>query len=74
MEIADELKRINFPVLIIRGEGDLYLNSIISSRLKEDIPASEFLRVRTGGHFIQEDEPELLVNKISEFYQKNPVR
>jgi pimeloyl-ACP methyl ester carboxylesterase len=74
MEIASELKRINFPVLIIRGEGDLYLNSIISSRLEEDIPNSEILKVRTGGHFIQEDEPELLVNKISEFYQKNQSR
>lgn len=71
MEIASELKRIEFPVLIIRGEGDLYLNSIISSRLEEDIPTSEILRIRTGGHFIQEDEPELLVNKITEFYQKN---
>jgi len=71
MEIASELKNIKLPVLIIRGEGDVYLNSIISSRLKEDIPSSEILRIRTGGHFIQEDEPDLLIQKISEFYNKN---
>ena len=70
MEIASELKNIKFPVLIIRGEGDLYLNSIISTRLEEDIPSGEILRVRTGGHFIQEDEPDLLIQKISEFYNK----
>jgi pimeloyl-ACP methyl ester carboxylesterase len=70
MEIASALKKIKFPVLIIRGDGDLYLNSIISSRLAEDIPTSEILRIRTAGHFIQEDEPELLSEKISEFYHK----
>jgi len=70
MEIASELKNIKFPVLIIRGDGDLYLNSIISTRLEEDIPSGEILRVRTGGHFIQEDEPDLLIQKISEFYNK----
>ncbi len=74
MEIASELKNIKFPVLIIRGEGDLYLNSIISTRLEEDIPSGEILRVRTGGHFIQEDEPDLLIQKISEFYNKNQNR
>ena len=74
MEIASALKKIKFPVLIIRGEGDLYLNSIISSKLAEDIPTSEFLHIRTGGHFIQEDEPELLSEKISEFYRKNELK
>jgi pimeloyl-ACP methyl ester carboxylesterase len=74
MEIAPELKNIDFPVLIIRGEGDLYLNSIISTRLEEDIPSGEILRIRTGGHFIQEDEPDLLIEKISEFYSKNQTR
>jgi pimeloyl-ACP methyl ester carboxylesterase len=74
MEIASELKKIKFPVLIVRGEGDLYLNSIISSRLAEDIPTSEILRIRTAGHFIQEDEPELLSEKISEFYHKNELK
>ena len=70
MEIASELKNIKFPVLIIRGEGDLYLNSIISTRLEEDIPSGKLLRIRTGGHFIQEDEPDLLIQKISKFYNK----
>jgi pimeloyl-ACP methyl ester carboxylesterase len=74
MEIASELKKIKLPVLIIRGEGDLYLNSIISTRLAEDIPTAEILRIRTGGHFIQEDEPELLSKEISEFYHKNHLK
>ncbi len=74
MEIASELKNIKFPVLIIRGDGDVYLNSIISTRLEEDIPSGEILRVRTGGHFIQEDEPDLLIQEISEFYNKHQNR
>lgn len=74
MEIASDLKNIKFPVLIIRGEGDLYLNSIISTRLKEDVSSSEIIYIRTGGHFIQEDEPDLLTVKILEFYYKNQTR
>jgi pimeloyl-ACP methyl ester carboxylesterase len=71
MEIAPELKKIPFPVLIIRGEGDLYLISVISTRLHEDIPGSEIVRIKTGGHFIQEDEPELLTSLIDDFFKKN---
>jgi pimeloyl-ACP methyl ester carboxylesterase len=71
MEIASELKKINFPVLIIRGEGDLYLNNVITTRLGEDIPGSEVVKIKSGGHYIQEDEPELLTSLIINFFNKN---
>jgi len=71
MEIAPLLKKIRFPVLIIRGEGDLYLNNAISTRLEEDIPDCKIVRIKEGGHFIQEDEPELLSSNIIDFFNKN---
>ncbi len=69
MEIADGLKKIKIPTLIIRGEADLYLSNIISTRLNEDIPNSILVKIKTGGHFIQEDEPEMLVSEIVSFYK-----
>ena len=71
MEITEDLRGINFPVLIIRGEGDLYLNSIISQKLHQDIPKSSLVTIKTGGHFIQEDEPDLIVKNILSFYNIN---
>ena len=71
MDIAENLKEIKFPVLIIRGDGDLYLNSIISQKLQEDIPNSLLFKVKTGGHYIQEDEPDLISESLLNFYKKN---
>jgi pimeloyl-ACP methyl ester carboxylesterase len=71
MEIAKEIKEIKLPVLIIRGEGDLYLNSIISQKLHQDIQNSSLLKIKTGGHFIQEDEPDIISENLLRFYNTN---
>ena len=71
MEIVPELQKISCPVLIIRGEGDLYLNKIISQTLAEDIPDCKLISIKTGGHFIQEDEPELITANLIDFFEKN---
>jgi len=74
MEIEDKLKRMKLPVLIIRGEGDVYLSPEISERLRRDIKDSRLVRIESGGHFIQEDEPEQLIEAITSFItEKNHV-
>ncbi len=67
MEIEEALKNLSLPVLIIRGDKDSYLPADISQRLHSDIKGSTLVRVDTGGHFIQLDEPEILVEKIVQF-------
>ncbi len=67
MEIEEDLKGINLPVMIIRGDADPYLSPRISERLYRDIPGAVLKRVKTAGHFIQIDEPELLGTLIREF-------
>ena len=67
MSIAGDLRQLAVPTLIIRGDGDPYLSARISERLHEDIPGSRLVRLATGGHFIQEDEPQWLAGTISEF-------
>ena len=70
MVIAGNLKLLSLPVLIIRGEADLYLSAAISDRLHREIPNSRLVKIPTAGHFIQEDEPELLVDFIMQFFEE----
>jgi pimeloyl-ACP methyl ester carboxylesterase len=68
-EIADDLRRLKIPVLIIRGDTDPYLAAGISEKLHQEIPGSELVRIPTGGHFIQEDEPERIVREVTGFFR-----
>lgn len=67
--ITDELKELPMPVLIVRGERDLYLSPEISDRLHREIPSSRLVQVPGGGHYIQLDEPRLLAMTILEHIQ-----
>jgi pimeloyl-ACP methyl ester carboxylesterase len=66
-EIEEEIRQIKLPVLIIRGEADIYLSASISEKLHAEIPGSQLVKIQTGGHFIQEDEPEVLARTILNF-------
>lgn len=70
LEIDDQLHQLSLPVLIIRGEADLYLSQAISEKLNKNIPNSRLVRIPTGGHFIQEDEPESVARAIRQFIAK----
>jgi pimeloyl-ACP methyl ester carboxylesterase len=69
MEIERELRTLKFPVLIIRGDADHYLGAAISEKLHSEIAGSRLVRISTGGHFIQEDEPELLATDMMAFFR-----
>jgi pimeloyl-ACP methyl ester carboxylesterase len=71
MDIADNLRNLKMPVLIIRGDADPYLGSIIAERLHSEIKGSYLEIVKTGGHFVQEDEPDLLVALIGKFISRD---
>lgn len=67
LEITDDLHRLEIPVLIIRGERDVYLSSQIANELHRNIKGSKLVSIRTGGHFIQEDEPAMIAECINDF-------
>ena len=71
MVIKNKLTGLNIPVLIIRGDSDVYLNPIICERLHNDIPGSKYFKINSAGHFIQIDEPGWLSSQILNFYQNN---
>ncbi len=70
LEIEDQLHQLSLPVLIVRGEADFYLSQAISEKLSQNIPNSRLVRIPTGGHFIQEDEPESVARAIRQFIAK----
>lgn len=68
-EISDELHKLNLPVLIIRGKGDPYLSGAIAEKLADNIPGSNLVKIETGSHFIQEDEPQLISDEMLQFFR-----
>ena len=69
LEIESRFRNLKLPVLIIRGEKDNYLNSEISKKLHNDFQNSDLIKIATGGHFIQEDEPQKLVEIMTHFFK-----
>ena len=69
--ISDQLPKLGMPVLIVRGERDLYLSPEIANRLHREIPSSKLVSVADGGHFIQLDEPQLLAATILDHIQES---
>ncbi len=72
-DITEDLRILEIPVLVIRGEADAYLSEEISLRLKREIPGCRLLRIPTGGHFLQEDEPELVAAALNSYWNENVV-
>ncbi len=71
MSISDKLHSIDVPFLIIRGAADVYLSSAITQELVNNLKRCEHKIIPTAGHFAQEDEPQLLIEEISNFIQMN---
>ena len=69
--ISGDLQKLRMPVLIVRGDRDLYLSPEISNRLHREIPSSKLVTVPDGGHFIQLDEPQLLASTILEHIRES---
>jgi pimeloyl-ACP methyl ester carboxylesterase len=67
MDIAEDLRQLNLPVLIIRGDADPYLSRAIADKLHNEIPNSKLMLIPTASHFIQEDEPEQTAAAIVDF-------
>ncbi len=70
IDIEGDLQRLSLPTLIIRGDADVYLSGAIADKLHQDIPGSRLLRIASGGHFIQEDEPELVAEALLKHFRR----
>lgn len=71
LEISEKLTKLEVPMLIIRGDSDVYLSKEIALELHRNIPGSRLAVIEDGGHFIQEDVPQKVINEILSFYESN---
>ncbi len=69
LEIGDRLENLKIPVLIIRGDKDVYLSKAIVEKLHHHIKHSQLKIIPNAGHFIQEDEPGLIAEYLNSFIQ-----
>jgi pimeloyl-ACP methyl ester carboxylesterase len=70
-QIENEIRQLPMPVLIIRGEADVYLSASIAEKLHAEISTSQLVKIETGGHYIQEDEPEKVSTSILNFIKQS---
>jgi pimeloyl-ACP methyl ester carboxylesterase len=68
--IEGQLRAIEIPTLILRGDDDVYLAREICTRLHDDIRTSRLERIPTGGHFVQIDEPEWVAGHLNRFFRE----
>ncbi len=66
-EIADALPRIDLPVGLLWGAEDEWQPVHYAERLAADIPGAELEVVPRGGHFLMEDAPDLVADRILAF-------
>jgi pimeloyl-ACP methyl ester carboxylesterase len=66
MAIADDLPSLPMPVLIVRGEADIFLKPMIHERLHREIRGSRYEVIETAGHFSPLDEPRKVADLVLE--------
>lgn len=67
MCLVDRHREIRAPTLILWGVHDPWQKIRDGERLAEEIPDSEFVRVETASHWLQQDEPEIFAREVLGF-------
>jgi len=70
VEISDQIGQLTLPVLIIRGDKDVYLSKLIAEKLHQNIKGSQLKVIPEAGHFIQEDVPLVIVEHLHTFINR----
>ena len=69
-EPRESLRRITVPTLVLWGEKDRALPARIAHQLQGDIPNAELVIVPDCGHFLQEEQPQLVVEHLLRFLRE----
>lgn len=67
-EFLHLLPTISIPVQIVWGEQDQWLPALQSLTLAEHIPGATCTWISSAGHFVQEDQPEQVLDEMKRFF------
>ncbi len=67
IELRRNLQNIAVPTLILWAEKDPIFPAFVAKQLHQDIPDSQLEIVPNCGHFLQEEEPGIIVEKMIAF-------
>jgi haloalkane dehalogenase len=62
------------PAFIGWGLKDFVFDSHFLERFRQDLPQAEVHAFEDAGHYVMEDKSAVLVPKIADFLQRNPLR
>ena len=66
--VADALRKIQAPTLILWGEGDVHFPPDWARRLAADIPGAARVEILPAtGHLLMEEQPDSVADLIREF-------
>lgn len=66
-ELRAKLPSLHHPLLVLFGADDPYLPPPNAERLAKEIPHAQLRLVPNAGHFVMEDAPEVVVERVSDF-------
>lgn len=67
LDITDEIEAIDKPVLILWGDSDVFQDVEYGRRLADALPDARLVVIDEAGHFLPEDQPEVLAQHIRAF-------
>jgi proline iminopeptidase len=67
-DLNPELRKFNFPTLVITGRYDMNVAPIVAWEIHRAIPASKFVVFERSGHFPFYEEPERFQTVIEDFF------
>ncbi len=67
VESSRNLRTIDSPTLILWGKKDVFFPIRIAQKLQQDIPNSQLIGIDKAGHFLQEEQPELINQALMAF-------
>lgn len=69
--MAEDLRRIPVPTLLMAGEDDLWGNSEQMLHMRHHIPHAEMLIINHAGHAIQQTHPQLVSPVVLDFLARH---
>ncbi len=66
-----EIEKLTLPTLILWGAEDVFQAMQYGMRLANAMPRARFVKVDHAGHFLPEDEPDLVARSIGDFIRSD---